>query len=61
MLSHRFFDHFGSVLVAVRVLLAGVDAHLQHFSLHVVVHVSLEISKLINKTSNGAIKRYKSL
>jgi hypothetical protein len=43
MLSHRFFDHFCSVLVAVRVLLAGVDAHLQHFGLHVVVHISLKI------------------
>jgi len=47
MLSHRFFDHLGSVLVVGRVLLAGVDAHLQDLSLHVVVHVGLEIFKIV--------------
>ena len=40
-LVELFLDHLGGVLVVGGVLLAGVDAHLQHLRPHVLVHVSL--------------------
>jgi hypothetical protein len=49
MLSHRFFDHFGSILVVGRVLLAGVDAHFQDFGLHIVAHIGLKLFILFIK------------
>ena len=41
-------DHLGRVLVVGGVLLAGVDAHLQHLRPHVLVHVSLVIMLTIS-------------
>ena len=40
-LVELFLDHLGGVLVVGGVLLAGVDAHLQHLGPHVLVHVGL--------------------
>ena len=49
-IRHRFFDHFGSILVVGRVLLASVDTHLKDFGFHVIVHISL---KIFEKTVNA--------
>ena len=40
-LVELLLDHLGCVLVVGGVLLAGVDAHLQHLRPHVLRHVSL--------------------
>ena len=57
--SHQLLDHFGRVLVVGGVLLASVDAHLQHLGLHVVAHVRLEEkSSSIKHAEAGKLSKF---